>query len=207
MAELAFLMMFSGTPARGGRVASERRRPAESRRRKRPRFARRERACSESAFFCFAAAVFCRGPERPSARVQAMARLGLEPRTPQFSVVGRPTWLVMRRLAKRRAFAGISSGLRRQLRPAPSAEIPADTRRCRGVWADEWGPSAQTKTGETGGWREADCVRADVLRNTFCPSYTLPSYEAGVSGTLARPRKPAVPDPIRSTCRSPDHLP
>jgi len=79
-----------------------------------------------------------------------MARGGLEPPTPRFSVVGRPTRPAMRSLAKRPVFAGISRCHRRQRRAARPAEIPADTRRCRGVWADEWGPSAQTKTGRDG---------------------------------------------------------
>ncbi len=52
--------------------------------------------------------------------------------------------------SKRPVFAGISGCPRRQRRAARPAEIPADTRRCRGVWADERGPSAQTKTRRDG---------------------------------------------------------
>jgi hypothetical protein len=54
--------------------------------------------------------------------------------------------------------------------PAPAvgaqpAEIPADARRCRGVWADERGPSAQTKiaVGETGTRTQDTAIFSRVL--------------------------------------------
>jgi hypothetical protein len=50
------------------------------------------------------------------------------------------------------AVSGDSAGPR-------GADIPGDTRRCRGVWADELGPSAQTKMSASGGWREAHLNR------------------------------------------------
>ena len=65
-----------------------------------------------------------------------MARPRLELGTPRFSAVGRPTRPAMRSLAKRPVFAGISRCHQRQRRAARAAELPADTRRCRGVWAD-----------------------------------------------------------------------
>ena len=87
-----------------------------------------------------------------------MARPGLEPGTPRFSVVGRPTRPAVRTVAEIPAFAGVLCGLRRQSRPALSAEIPADTRRCRGVWAD--GRCRRPKQKGAGrAWREADSNR------------------------------------------------
>jgi hypothetical protein len=75
-----------------------------------------------------------------------MARPGLEPGTPRFSGTLRPIRSAVRYLAKRH--------VRWHFAPPPvtasaarTAEIPADTRRCRGVWPDERGSSAQTKEG------------------------------------------------------------
>ena len=135
------------------------------------------------------------GPN-PNGRVKRMARPGLEPGTPRFSVVGRPARPAVRIVAKRRTFAGISCGLPRRWTAALPAEIPADTVGCRGVWAYGRCPSAQTQTGGSSAWREADSNR----RHLDFQSSALPaelSRRDGRSYRLARPSDElaALPQP------------
>jgi hypothetical protein len=91
-----------------------------------------------------------------------MARGGLEPPTPRFSVAGRPTRAAVRNLAKGpyllafRAAPGNSRGPRD---PPRYRQIPKVT---GGFWADGLGSSAQMKRGEGGVETTVELVKADA---------------------------------------------